>query len=261
MQKRTTLRNRLAALALALLVSLSACAAAEPLPFTARLAQPTDADITQAEALDIARPEWEAAIGTADNPDRYIDPRATLLALDMDGETRRVWHMLLWDRNGVLPLCFTVIDAETGDVLGTETFTLTDFHLSHQADPFMFWPLEQKNTLYYFYQSWMMDGMTVGLPDERHMTQDEATALARETLAAEYGVKPEALDNYLLDVNFYLHGPYGAEQQHDIPESEQWVIVYRPLLPDRNGEYPILYQVTMDAATGEVLLTVNELGM
>lgn len=225
------------------------------MPFAADFAEPGPEDITEVEALEIARPIWIKNVGTADNWDEYIEFVTEFLHMEGEnGETRHVWALRLYNRMG-MESCLVLLDAQTQEVIREEVFLWYELDAAFAAEDNArwFWSLEDKALYYRLYVRTDMEMVYEGLPGPEHVTQERAMATALEALEEYAGMTEEKLAALRLDTTFYVY----PIKQHDY-EKDSWVFAWRPLLPDKGWNYKILYQVTVNANDGSLVLVMDE---
>ncbi len=248
---------------LSALLTLSAAlpAFAEPLYLTAALAESTEHDMPYEEALEIARGEWQKAVGAIDDPlvkgefpERYAV--SSFVTVKVEGKAERAWRITLWDRvTG--ESCAVTILSPSGKVAEVDAFQIAERYeeLIEAKGPPDFWSLED-GMLYdrMFIQSpW--DSARRGLPGEGDMPREEAIIKSREIVLSRSDITGENLDALTRCVAFWECEP---QEGLDVYDTDYWTILYGTGGPDAGKPFHLLYAVNLSAVDARVFYYYDE---
>lgn len=244
-------------------MSLALVAFAEPLFLTATVAAPGEEDLTQEEALVIAKKEWEKTLGAVDYERKVDDwlvkfPVSIFVNVTVDGKTERAWCMALRDRiteDG----CVVTILSPSGTVVDVATYKCNDVReevIKTKGD-LDFLSLEDMMIYGAMVESLPGDTARRGLPEEGDLTREEAIAKAKEIVLERSDVSAEDLDAMPYVIAYWVNVPI-ADSEKGNYDTNHWTVAFGTGGPDVGEPFHSIYYVNLSVKNGDVFFYYDE---
>lgn len=209
---------------------------------------PGDTDLSAFITKDEAIATATAHALSIDHDFSQLDLMEAKATLVYDSATTSYqWIVCHAVKEEAFPYLSTAIAAQNGEILSVSRENYYEIQRRWEEEKQLskgLWSLED---LAFFDEIYKPDTLFLRhiLPSEEDLTAERAQALALQALKTELGVTEEALANYQCISHLML----------DFDGSHKWYVTYVEMLS--NLDTHTRYQVTLDAATGEIILCID----